>query len=56
MIEFAKIWLELKLGRKALTTVEHALIAAVIVATIAIGFSFLSNSTSTKFGSVGTKL
>jgi Flp pilus assembly pilin Flp len=56
MIAFAKIWLELKFGRRALTTVEHALIAGVIVGTIALGFSLLANNASTKFGNVGTHL
>jgi pilus assembly protein Flp/PilA len=53
MIEYAKTWLELKLDRRAVTALEYGLIAGVIVATIAVGFSLLANSLSSKFSSIG---
>lgn len=56
MIEYAKTWLEMKLDRRAVTALEYGLIAGVIVATIAVGFSFLANSLSTKFGAIGNQL
>lgn len=56
MIEFAKTWLEMKLDRRAVTALEYGLIAGVIVATIAVGFTFLANSLSTKFSGIGTSL
>ena len=56
MIEYAKTWLEMKLDRRAVTALEYGLIAGVIVATIAVGFSLLANSLSTKFSGIGTSL
>jgi Flp pilus assembly pilin Flp len=56
MLEFAKTWLEIKFDRRAVTALEYGLIAGVIVATIAVGFSLLANSLSSKFASVGTGL
>ena len=56
MIEYAKTWLELKFDRRAVTALEYGLIAGVIVATIAVGFSLLANNLSTKFSSIGTNL
>ena len=38
MIEYVKTWLELKTDRRAVTALEYALIAGVIVATILVGF------------------
>jgi Flp pilus assembly pilin Flp len=56
MIEYAKTWLELKFDRRAVTALEYGLIAGVIVATIAVGFSLLANNLSTKFSTIGTNL
>jgi Flp pilus assembly pilin Flp len=56
MIEYAKTWLELKLDRRAVTALEYGLIAGVIVATIAVGFSILANGLSTKFSGIGGSL
>jgi Flp pilus assembly pilin Flp len=56
MLEFAKTWLEIKFDRRAVTALEYGLIAGLIVATIAVGFSLLANSMSAKFVSVGTAL
>ena len=56
MVEFIRVWLSLKTDRRAVTALEYGLIAGVIVATIAVGFSLLANDLSTKFGDVGGSL
>jgi Flp pilus assembly pilin Flp len=56
MLEYAKTWLELKLDRRAVTALEYGLIAGVIVATIAVGFSLLANNLSSKFSGIGGSL
>jgi pilus assembly protein Flp/PilA len=56
MIEYVKTWLELKTDRRAVTALEYALIAGVIVATILIGFQAMANAMSSKFNSIGTAL
>lgn len=56
MIEYLKIWLELKMDRRAVTALEYGLIAGVIVGTVALGFNLLANSMSNKFVTVGTSL
>ena len=56
MIEYLKTWLELKMDRRAVTALEYGLIAGLIVATIAVGFSVLSNNLSTKFSGIGQSL
>jgi pilus assembly protein Flp/PilA len=56
MIEYVKTWLELKTDRRAVTALEYALIAGVIVATILVGFQVLANDMSNKFGAIGGSL
>jgi Flp pilus assembly pilin Flp len=56
MIEYMKTWLELKTDRRAVTALEYALIAGVIVATILVGFNVLANDMSNKFSNIGTSL
>jgi Flp pilus assembly pilin Flp len=56
MIEYMKTWLELKTDRRAVTALEYALIAGVIVATILVGFNVLANDMSNQFGNIGTSL
>ncbi len=56
MIEYVKTWLELKFDRRAVTALEYGLIAGVIVATIAVGFTLLSSNLSAKFSNIGTSL
>ena len=56
MVEFFEIWLELKLGKRGVTSLEYGLIAGVIVATIAVGFKVLANNLSSKFSGIGTIL
>ena len=42
MFEYIKTWVELKTDRRAVTALEYALIAGVIVATILAGFQVLA--------------
>ncbi len=52
MIEYMKTWLELKTDRRAVTALEYALIAGVIVATILAGFSSLAGHLSSKLSGI----
>jgi pilus assembly protein Flp/PilA len=56
MVEYVKTWLELKLDRRAVTALEYGLIAGVIVATIAVGFTLLASNLSSKFSDIGGSL
>ena len=56
MYEYLKTWIELKTDRRAVTALEYALIAGVIVATIVIGFTTLANDMSNKFSNIGQSL
>src|SRR5579872_1274656 len=56
MLEFIKTWVELKTDRRAVTALEYALIAGVIVVTVVAGFSTLATDLSTKFTNIGTSL
>ena len=56
MLQYAKLWLALKMDRRAVTALEYGLIAGVIVGTIALGFNLLANDMSSKFVAVGTSL
>tara|TARA_R110000868_G_C10440995_1_gene725329 strand:- start:186 stop:356 length:171 start_codon:yes stop_codon:yes gene_type:complete len=56
MIELFRVWLPLKLDRRAVTALEYGLIAGVIVATIAVGFSLLAGGLSNKFSTIATSL
>jgi Flp pilus assembly pilin Flp len=56
MIEYMKTWIELKTDRRAVTALEYALIAGVIVATILAGFQVLAGDLSTKFSNIGGSL
>jgi Flp pilus assembly pilin Flp len=56
MFEYIKTWVELKADRRAVTALEYALIAGVIVATILAGFQVLATDMSNKFGNIGTSL
>lgn len=43
MIEYLKTWLQLMADRRAVTALEYALIAGVVVATVLAGFSSLAS-------------
>ncbi|MSP00839.1 MAG: Flp family type IVb pilin [Acetobacteraceae bacterium] len=56
VLQYAKLWLNLKSDRRAVTALEYGLIAGVIVATIAVGFALLANNLSDKFEGIGGSL
>jgi Flp pilus assembly pilin Flp len=56
MTLYVATWLKLMTDNRAVTTLEYGLIAAVLVATIIVGFEMLANSASTKFSSIGHSL
>jgi Flp pilus assembly pilin Flp len=56
MLEYLKTWIELKTDRRAVTALEYALIAGVIVATILVGFNVLASDMSNKFSNIGGSL
>ena len=56
MILKLTVWLQLAADRRAVTALEYGIIAAVIVATISVGFRLLANSVSTKFSVLGNSL
>lgn len=56
MFEYIKTWIELKSDRRAVTALEYALIAGVIVAVILVGFTTLANDLSNKFSAIGGSL
>ena len=56
MSDLVSILRSLKTDRRAVTALEYGLIAGLIVATIAIGFSLLANDLSDKFSGVGASL
>ena len=49
-------WLTLKLDRRALTSIEFALIAGVLVAAVIVGFNVLTTNVSSKVSSMGGRL
>ena len=44
LIECLRTWLVLRSDRRAVTALEYALIAAVLVATVFVGFGFLGTA------------
>ena len=56
MLHYSRTWLRLKSDRRAVTALEYGLIAGVIVATIAVGFTILANDLSSQFENIGASL
>jgi len=56
VFNYLKLWASLKSDRRAVTALEYGLIAGVIVATIAVGFSLLANDLSQQFVDIGDSL
>jgi len=56
VLQYATLWLRLKTDRRAVTALEYGLIAGVIVATIAVGFSLLANDLSQEFSNIGNSV
>jgi len=49
MIEFVKLWIEMKTDKRAVTALEYGLIAAVVGAVMVVGATSLGTSLSGKF-------
>ena len=56
MIEYLKTWLALKTDQRAVTALEYGLIAAVLVATVMVGFGTLGGDLKTQFENIGNSL
>ena len=56
MIEFIKLWLELKVDRRAVTALEYGLIAALIAVVIIGAVTTLGKNLSTTFTTVSTAI
>ncbi len=56
MIQIATTWAAIKANRRGVSALEFALLAGIIVATIAIGFASLANALSTQFTHIGGRL
>ena len=56
MIAHMHTWLALKSDRRALTALEYAMIAGIIVAVIAVSFGVLASHLSVQFGDIGGNL
>lgn len=56
MLDFVKTWVELKADKRAVTALEYALIAGVIVAVVVVGFGTLATDVSSKFSDIGGNL
>ena len=56
MIAYIKTWASLSTDRRAVTALEYAMIAGIVVAVIAVGFGIMAGNISAKFNSIGTAL
>ena len=56
MFDYIKTWAALRTDRRAVTAVEYAMIAGIVVAVIAVGFGTFAADLSSKFAAVGTSL
>jgi Flp pilus assembly pilin Flp len=56
MGHFVLVHLCLGCDRRAVTALEYALIAGIIVATVLIGFTTLSNALTNQFTNIGSNL
>ena len=56
MFKLVDLWVRLKTDSRAVTALEYGLIAGVIVATIAAGFTVLADGLSEKFSGIGDNL
>jgi Flp pilus assembly pilin Flp len=56
MTQLAFAWLAFRSDRRGVTALEYGLIAGVIVAVIALGFTSLADSLSNQFTSIGNGL
>jgi Flp pilus assembly pilin Flp len=53
MIEYMSAWAGMTLDRRAVTSIEYAIIAGVIVTTLVVGFQVFATNLSAKFNTIG---
>jgi pilus assembly protein Flp/PilA len=56
MIDYIKTWASLRTDRRAVTALEYAMIAGIVVAVIAVGFGIFAGELKSQFSSLGTSL
>lgn len=56
MLNYVSVWAGLSLDRRAVTALEYAIIAGVLVATIVLGFDVFANDVSNRFSNVASGL
>ena len=56
MLAFIKTWAALRTDRRAVTALEYAMIAGVVVAVIAVGFGVFANDLNLKFNAIGSSI
>jgi Flp pilus assembly pilin Flp len=56
MLEYLLLYNRLKANRRAVTSLEYGLLGGIIVWAIAIGFTEMAGSLSTKFSGIGHSL
>ena len=56
MIEYLKVWLQLKADRRAVTALEYGLIAALIAVAIVSGVTALGTSINKTFTDISAKI
>ena len=56
MLEYLKLWLELKVDRRAVTALEYGLIAALIAVVIITGVTTLGTNLNLTFGKISNQL
>lgn len=52
MINYTSVWYGLVLDRRAVTALEYAIIAGVLVTTVVVGFDVFADALSNKFNTV----
>ena len=56
MLEYLRTWRQLKTDTRGVTSLEYALIAAVLVGVVTAAFTSLGGQLTTAFTDIGTKL
>ncbi len=56
MLEYIKVWLELKVDRRAVTALEYGLIAALIAVAIISGVTALGTNINKTFSNIASKI
>ena len=56
MLTALNAWMDLHFDRRAVTALEYALIAGIVVVVIAVGFGVFASNLPTKFTSIGNDL